>query len=141
STYNVYGNEPMYDETYRQFLGPRQLPPGRSRVDGYDVHRLPTRLVGGYVQMKALTRTVASIRPDIVHSIEIASLPTFELAAAKPFLGYKLFCETHQNVSVMKPYMRNNGAPLKRAGYRLTRTLPTHLASYAVETCYAVAAD
>ena len=23
STFNVYGNDPLYDETYREFLGPR----------------------------------------------------------------------------------------------------------------------
>ena len=34
STYNVYGNEALYDETYKAFLGPSQVPPGVCAVDG-----------------------------------------------------------------------------------------------------------
>jgi glycosyltransferase involved in cell wall biosynthesis len=42
----------------------------------------------------------------------------------------------------MKPYMRHrNGKYLRRAGYRLTRTLPSFLASLMIEACYAVTPD
>jgi glycosyltransferase involved in cell wall biosynthesis len=45
-------------------------------------------------------------------------------------------------MSVMRPYMKQaNGAWFKRAAYRMTRTLPTFLASLAVEKCYAVTPD
>jgi glycosyltransferase involved in cell wall biosynthesis len=142
STYNVYGNEPLYDQTYREFLGPRQLAAGTTQSDGFRVHRLPTRLVGGYVRLDGLAKMVRELGPDIVHSLEVASVPTFELAAWKPFARYKLFCETHQTLSVIKPYMRQaGGAWLRRAGYRATRTLPSYLASLAIERCYAVTPD
>jgi glycosyltransferase involved in cell wall biosynthesis len=142
STYNVYGNEPLYDATYREFLGPAQTDVGTRAVDGYHVHRLDTDIVSGYIHIKGLTRQIRAIAPDIVHSLEVASLQTWELALAKPILGYKLFCESHQNMSVVRPYMRDNNGPwIKRAGYRLTRTLPTYLASQAIERCYAVAPD
>jgi glycosyltransferase involved in cell wall biosynthesis len=55
---------------------------------------------------------------------------------------FKLFAETHQTLSVMRPYMlKREGQHLRRAVYRLTRTLPSFLASLAIETCYAVTPD
>ena len=142
STFNVYGNQPSYDETYREFLGPRQLEPGTRTIDGYQVHRLESDLVSGYVRIKGLTSKVKELSPDIVHSLEFASLQTFELALVKPFAKYKLFCETHQTISVLRPYMlRPNGDLMKRATYRMTRTLPGFLSSFAMEQCYAVTPD
>jgi glycosyltransferase involved in cell wall biosynthesis len=142
STYNVYANEPMYDDTYRAFLGERQAPAGTRSVDGYTLHRLEGTLVSGYVYMKGLGRKIAELAPNIVHSLEVASLQTFELAARRPLSDYKLFCETHQTLSVMRPYVtQKSGAWLRKSFYWLTRTLPSHLASLMVERCYAVAAD
>jgi glycosyltransferase involved in cell wall biosynthesis len=143
STFNVYGNEPEYDKTYREFLGPRQLAPGTTSVDGYHVHRLKSGLVAGfYVTIDGLVKKIAELEPDIVHTLEIASLQTFALAAKRPFAKYKLFSETHQCLSVVRPFMlQPRGALLKKSIYRATRTVPTALASCAVETCYAVTRD
>lgn len=142
STYNVYGNEPLYDATYRAFLGPRKVPAGARVVDGYTVHRLDADLPAGYVKIKGMSAKVRELAPDIVHSLEIGSFQTFELALLTLFARFKLFAETHQTMSVMRPYMRHpHGDWFKRAGYRLTRTLPSFLASLRVETCYAVTPD
>lgn len=142
STYNVYGNEALYETTYRDFLGPAQVAEGTTSVDGYQVHRLPTRLVGGYVWVSGLGRRIAELAPDVVHSLEVASLQTFELAARRPFGRYRLFSETHQQLSVVKPYMRqSSGAALRKLGYRLTRTLPSKLASTMIEKVYAISPD
>jgi glycosyltransferase involved in cell wall biosynthesis len=142
STYNVYGNEPGYDATYRSFLGPPIVEPGTFGVDGYQVHRLPTVLTFGYPRLLGLRRVMKDIRPDIIHALEIASLATLALAFWKFDERYKLFCESHQHLSVVKPYMRrNDGASLKRMTYFATRTLPVWLASLAVEKCYAIAPD
>jgi glycosyltransferase involved in cell wall biosynthesis len=142
SIYNVYGSEPLYDATYREFLGPATTAPGSQRVDGYAVHRLATSLVSGYVNIRGLRSKIRELAPDIVHSLEVASLPTYKLASLKPFARFKLFTETHQTMSVMRPYMREkNGHRVKRAAYRLTRTFPSWLASRTIETCYAVTPD
>jgi glycosyltransferase involved in cell wall biosynthesis len=94
------------------------------------------------VKIQGLLGKVGELSPDIVHSLEVASLQTFELASKKPFATYKLFTESHQHMSVMRPYMlQASGAWFKRAAYRMTRTLPTFLASLAVEKCYAVTPD
>jgi len=142
STYNVYGSEPLYEETYRAFLGPAKTTAGARVVDGYTVHRLDAGLLSGYVDIHGLNSKVRKLAPDIVHSLEVASLQTYRLATLRPRARFKLFTETHQTLSVMKPYMRQrNGQLLRRAGYRLTRTLPSFLASLAIEKCYAVTPD
>jgi glycosyltransferase involved in cell wall biosynthesis len=142
SALNVYGNSPQYREVYETFLGPADQGVASFDVDGYTVHRLPYRLLSGYVVMKGLSRKIRELSPDIVHCTEIASLQCFVLAALQPFLGFKLFTETHQHLSVMRPYLRERrGSSLKRFVYALTRTLPTCLASIAVEKCYAIAPD
>jgi glycosyltransferase involved in cell wall biosynthesis len=142
SIYNVYGSEPLYDATYRDFLGPPTTAAGTRLIDGYAVHRLDAGLLFGYVNMRGLRAKVRELAPDIVHSLEVASLQTYKLASLKPIARFNLFAETHQTLSVMRPYMRHpNGDRLKRAGYRLTRTLPSFLASLTIETCYAVTPD
>ncbi len=142
STFNVYGNSPSYAENYEAFLGPAVVRPGVSTVDGYRVHRLPSHLVRGYVRLEGLAATVRALHPDIVHALEIASMQTYELALHQPRLGYELFCETHQHMSIVRPFLRErSGAWLQRALYRLTRTLPTSLASRRVRRVYAVAPD
>jgi glycosyltransferase involved in cell wall biosynthesis len=142
STYNAYGNQSLYDITYLEFLGPRKVAPGTRVVDGYCVHRLESHLLSGYVVIDGMSAIVRALKPDIVHSLEIASLQTFRLAALRPFVGFKLFTETHQTMSVTRPYMRRkHGEWVKRAVYRLTRTFPSFLASLAMEACYAVTPD
>jgi glycosyltransferase involved in cell wall biosynthesis len=142
SALNVYGNSPQYEEVYETFLGPADQGVSSFVVDGYTVHRLPYRLLAGYVVLRGLSRKIRELSPDIVHCTEIASLQCFVLAALQPFLSYKLFTETHQHLSVVRPYVRERrGFNLKRAAYALTRTLPTCLASTVVEKCYAIVLD
>jgi glycosyltransferase involved in cell wall biosynthesis len=141
TVFNVYGNDPGYKNTYEGFLGPSRVSPGTKRVDGYTVHRLEASAVQGYVRFHGLSAAVRRLAPDIVHSLEVASLQTYELAALKPFRRFRLFCESHQHMSVVRPFLKQPGSLLRKAGYRLTRTWPTRLASLAVETCYAIAPD
>jgi hypothetical protein len=142
STYNVYGNEPGYDSNYLKFLGPRQVQPGSSVIDGYHVHRLPADLFATYVRIVGLPAKIRELDPDIVYSLEIASFQTFVIALMRPRSRFRLFSGTSQTLSVMKPYMRSDeGNPLRRSWYRLTRTLPSALASLAVEKVYAASAD
>ena len=80
STFNVYGDQADYAATYGDFLGPSVVSPGTTRLDGYQVHRLTARVVGGYVMSTGLAARIREIAPDVVHSLEIASLQTYQLA-------------------------------------------------------------
>jgi len=141
SVFNVYGNQADYATTYGDFLGPNVTSPGTTTVDGYQVHRLPARIVGGYVMSLGLASKIRALAPDVVHSLEIASLQTYRLALQKPFARFALFCETHQHMSVVKPFLKRPGSLARKAAYRMTRTLPTRLVSVVVERCYAIAPD
>lgn len=142
SNLNVYGNSADYDRTYRSFLGPADQGVMHKSIDGYTLHRLDSRLVAGYVWIRRLAAKIAQIRPDVVHCTEIASLQSFLLASIRPFIGFKLFTETHQHLSVVKPFLKApNGSHARKAAYWLTRTLPTRMASFSVEKCYAIAPD
>ncbi|MBK7250109.1 MAG: glycosyltransferase family 4 protein [Gammaproteobacteria bacterium] len=142
SNLNVYGTSPDYEATYASFLGAADQGEGIFECDGYTVHRLTSAIVRGYVHIRRLAQVIRAIRPDVVHCTEIASLPAFVVAAAKPTGRFKFFAESHQHLSVVKPFLKQEtGALLRKAVYRLTRTLPTYLASLAVEKCYAIAPD
>jgi glycosyltransferase involved in cell wall biosynthesis len=141
SDMNVYGNTPDYSKTYEAFLGPARVQPGVHRSDGYTVHRLMSTLLNGYVRMHGLGAKVRELRPEIVHSIEIASLQTFSLAAMQPLANFRLFTETHQHMSVVKPFLKTKGHLLKKLVYGATRTLPTKAASTRVQKCYAISPD
>lgn len=142
SDLNVYGSEKDYEDTYAAFLGPANQGTGRFRCDGYTVHRLRSKRVAGYVLIRGLARKIRELQPEIVHCTEIASLQAFQLAALRPAMRFRLFAETHQHLSVVRPYMKDPDGPfLKRAFYRLTRTVPTCMSSLSVEKCYAISPD
>jgi glycosyltransferase involved in cell wall biosynthesis len=142
SNLNIYGNEEGYAKTYSSFLGPADQGTGKFSIDGYFLHRLPSNTFRGYVNINKLYKKIRELSPDIVHTNEIAAFHTFKLAILKPFLNYKLFTESHQHLSVVKPFLKEKRIfSLKKLMYLLTRTLPSSLASIAIEKCYAIAPD
>jgi hypothetical protein len=141
TVFNVYGNQADYAKTYQDFLGPNRRSPGTTTVDGYQVHRLDAKALGGYIVSRGLRAKIGEIAPDVVHSLEIASLQTYQLALLRLVGRFALFCETHQHMSVVKPFLKRPGSIVRKAVYGMTRTWPTRLASLAVEKCYAIAPD
>lgn len=142
SNLNVYGNLPIYNETYKSFLGPADQGVGKFDIDGYTVHRLQSKLKYGYVHYRGLSGKIKELSPDIVHSFAMESLQTLILAAISPFFKFRLFTETHQHMSIVKSFLKDpKGHILKILIYKLTRTLPCYLASWRVEKCYAITPD
>lgn len=142
SDLQVYGNSPLYDETYADFLGPARQPCGHKTVSGHLLHRLPHRLRLGYVDMVGLPALVRSLQPDIVHCFDCFSFSVLRLSLMRPAVGYKLFKECHQHLSIVKPYLKDNSeGGFKRLSYRATRTLPGMLAGLATDRCFAISPD
>lgn len=141
SSLNVYGDSEEYQNTYASFLGAADQGVGRLEVDGYTVHRLGYRMFAGYVSIPGIAMMLRELRPEIVHSTAIASLQSYKLAALQPLMGFKLFTENHQHLSVVKPFLKQRGHWARKAVYRVTRTLPGRLVSAVMERCYAVAPD
>lgn len=141
SSLNVYGNSKDYDRTYAAFLGPADQGRRSFEVDGYAVHRLGFRLLGGYVAVPGMAAALRKLSPQIVHSTALASLQAFQLAALRPLRRFKLFTENHQHYSVVRPFLKERGHWARKATYWVTRTLPGKLVNSAMERCYAVAPD
>ena len=142
SDVNVYGNQSDYEKNYGSFLGPAKQAIGTRSIDGYTLHRLASHTICGYIYIRGLAKKIRELNPAIVHSIEVASLQTFVLAILKLTLPFHLFTESHQHLSIVKPFLKQSGGFYWKKGiYRLTRTLPTKLASLVVEKCYAIAPD
>jgi glycosyltransferase involved in cell wall biosynthesis len=141
TNWNIYGNLDIYDSSYRSFLGEADQGTGTFEVDGYTVHRMPSKLISNYVYTIGLFGKIKQLSPDIVHSMEIASLQTFVITLIKPFFKFNLFTETHQHMSVVKDFLKKPGSHYKKIIYKLTRTLPSFLASFQVKKCYAISPD
>lgn len=142
SDYNVYGNDSGYNQTYKSFLGEAKQQLGTFDSVGFKVHRLESVDISNYVYIKGLRKKIVELSPDIIQVTEIASLNTFKLAMLKPFFKFKLFAESHQHLSVVKPYVVNPKLNFsKNIIYKLTRTLPSYLTSLFIEKCYAIAPD
>ena len=103
-------------KTYQEFLGPNRVSPGTTTVDGYQVHRLDAKVIGGYIVSPGLDRKVREIAPDVVHSLEIASLQTYQLALLRLVRRFALFSETHQHMSVVKPFLKQTGSHASEGG-------------------------
>lgn len=142
SEHNVYGNSMDYVKNYQDFLGDAKQPCEVYSHDGYTVHRLPSRNLLGYIQIKGLAQKIKEINPDIMHSVAIASVQTYLISLISIYSSFIIFAENHHHISVVKPFLLDRKPHLlKRSIYWLTRTLPTKLASFAVKHCYAVAPD
>ena len=142
SNLNVYGDSPNYDDNYLSFLGPADQGVGSFDYYGCKVHRLPSRSIAGYVLITGLVNKIREINPEIVHCITMASLSTYVLALLKPFFNFSLFSESHQHASVVREELKSSKFhPIIRTVYFLTRTLPTYLASFSIEKCYAISPD
>lgn len=142
SELQAYGNLPNYDESYGRFLGPRIQPCGTKSVDGYTLHRLPHRLYFGYVDICGLLSKLHALKPDIVQTINCISTNTLKIAIAQRLLGYKIFTECHQHISIIKPYLRYQTLlHLKRLLYFATRTIPGRFVSLFTKKCFPIAPD
>jgi glycosyltransferase involved in cell wall biosynthesis len=122
SNVQPYFNSPLYSQTYEPFIGPAIVDCGVKELDGYTLHRLPHAFWRGKLRISGLFERIRKIRPQIVQAFDTFCPSTYELALAKPFLGYKLFLESHIHASVFSPTVHLTGMRrrLKRALYAAT---------------------
>jgi len=103
STAQVYYNSASYDQTYRPFLGPRIVPAGVSRQDGYTLHRLPLASDRtGVLIIKGLSDYLSRLKPQIIQTFNVSSFSTYEAARYCREHGCPLFTEAHLHASVFQ---------------------------------------
>jgi glycosyltransferase involved in cell wall biosynthesis len=128
---------PNYKETYEPFLGPRQQPTGRRRLDGYTLHRLPHGSQWHGIYIRGLHRTLSRLRPDVVQCFTLASVTTLQAVACEIALRFKLFLEEHIHWSVFEQPTTWK----RKAFFAAYRTLVGNLLSRRSELCYPIAPD
>jgi glycosyltransferase involved in cell wall biosynthesis len=140
SNVQVYFNSATYKEIYEPFIGPGVVSCGVKEFDGYTLHRLPYAQWRGQLYIKGLLRRLFAIQPQIVQTFDVLSLTTYEAALAKPFLGFKLFLESHMHASVFHPATRRGGIR-ERFNWLVYGATIGHLVSSLSEKCYPISID
>ncbi|MCK4786557.1 MAG: glycosyltransferase family 4 protein, partial [Desulfobacteraceae bacterium] len=140
SNVQPYFNSPTYEETYEPFIGPGVVACEVKELDGYTLHRLPYAQWRGRLRIKGLLRRLFAIQPQIVQTFDVLSLTTYEAALAKPFLGFKLFLESHLHASVFHPATRRGGIR-ERFNWLVYGATKGRLVSSLSEKCYPISID
>jgi glycosyltransferase involved in cell wall biosynthesis len=142
SNLNIYGNLPIYKDIYERYLGASEQPIGSFQIDGYTVHRLPYRLIGGYIFIEGLAKKIESLAPEILQFTSAVSLNICMLALRHKEFTYRIYSECHQHMSIVRPFLKKQqGEYFQKALYYLTRTLPGHFANRVIQKCYAISPD
>ncbi len=142
SDLQVYGNLPDYEQIYGKYLGPAVVPTGTKDIDGYSLHRLPHRIIAGYVDIKGFLPKLHELKPDVVQVHHCASAIALKSAFGKSILGYRLYSECHQHLSVTRPFLRfGKKLQMKRVLYGVSRTAPGFLISLVSTKCFPISHD
>jgi hypothetical protein len=118
-----------FADTFKGFL--EELRPGTiEKLEGYTLHILPHKRVGGYMRMVGLGKKLRSIRPDIVQTMTAIGWNPLDAALYKQFFGYELFTGAHMTASVF-PLARREVPWWNRERLKCTifRTVPGRLVS------------
>ncbi|MGE0088150.1 MAG: glycosyltransferase family 4 protein [Bacteroidales bacterium] len=141
STAQVYYNELNFESIYKPYLGENILQPGKSQIDGFTLHRLPFRTIGGKILIKNLGKKLKEIEPDIVQSFDPFSFITLQGAFYKLHLSYKYFTANHIVASVFPLYHKDKNNLIKKTLFFFTRTMPGKLISVVTSRCYPATID
>jgi len=138
----AYFTSPEYKEIFERFVGPGIVECGVKKTNGFMLHRLPFKLwPRRTLGIKGLIAKIVQLKPDIVHSGGICSEACFELAFAKPFLGYKLFTECHTHASVFPPFIMKIKTPQRWLYWHVYRPWVGKIVSAATEKCWVIGED
>jgi len=138
----AYFTSADYSQIFEKFIGPAVVPCGVKSWRGCTLHRLPHHLgPRRCVTIKGLARKLAEIKPDIVHSVGLWSGVGYQVAAARPFLGFKVFMECHVHASVFPPFIVKIKTFPRWVYWRVYRPMTGRILSVGTEICWAIGED
>ncbi|MEW6400636.1 MAG: glycosyltransferase family 4 protein [Chloroflexota bacterium] len=140
SNVQPYFSDPFYKEVYEPYIGPGIVECGVRQLDGYTLHRLPHGRWRGRLRISGLLECIRQIKPEIVQTFDTHCLSTYELTLAKPWLGYKLFHESHLHASVFAPMTQGMDIQ-QRFKWMVYATTLGRIVSLMAEKCYPVSID
>ena len=129
--------------SYANFDALTTMRPGEEEnFEGFRLHCLGHRQIGGYPRFRGLRSKLASIRPDIVQSFLSIGWVALDAALLRAPLDYRLFTSAHTTASVF-PLANRDSRPFEPARLRnfVARWLPGRLVSTQTVKCYAPTID
>jgi glycosyltransferase involved in cell wall biosynthesis len=143
SNLQIYGGQLEYKDVYEPYLGPAEQPCGELNEDGFVVERLQHFMLGHYIGIRGLKEALLRFRPDVIQATSVVSVATLEALMARHAVIPRspVFTECHQHLSIVRPFLKEQGWSVRKGMYFLTRTLPGHFMSRGVVHCYAIAPD
>lgn len=143
SNLQIYGNQPEYKDVYEPYLGPAEQPCGELHEDGFVVERLQRFMVGHYIGIRGLKEALLRFHPDVIQTDAVVSVAALQVLMARHALTRQIpvFTECHQHLSIVRPFLREQGWSVRRGVYFLTRTVPGRFVSRDIAHCYAIAPD
>lgn len=111
-------------------------------IDGFTLHVIKHRRLGGYMRMVGLRKKLTELRPDIVQTMAAIGWIPLDSALFKALLGYELFTGAHMTASVFSLAKRQ--VPwwnTERLRCMAMRTTPGRLVSLFTQKCYAATED
>jgi glycosyltransferase involved in cell wall biosynthesis len=129
--------------SYENFEHLTRLAPGEEETyEGFRLHCLRHRLIGGHPRFVGLKAKLESIRPDVVQSFLSIGWVALDAAWLKPALGYQLFTAAHTTASVFPLAVRpSSWMEPARLRNLAARWIPGRFVSRRTEKCYAATGD
>lgn len=141
SNAQTYATSPLYEDTYGSFLGPPFVACGVRALDGYTLHRLPLVRWRGRLGIRGLLGALFRLRPDVVQTLDMVSLATYQAALAKILVGFRLFTANHVHASVFPLAAEQRPGMWRSLRTFGALTVPGRLIALATTKCYAVSVD
>ena len=142
STAQFYFDSPTYKQTYEPFIGPPIVESTTKLIDGYTLHRLPLIYWRHRIGMRGLWKKLYLLKPEIVQTVDVIHLSTYQAAISAAFLGFKLFTGCHMHASVFPPANNENKlSHIEKTKLWLSFMLPGRLVNQQSVKCYAIAPD
>lgn len=122
STAQVYFNDPIYDVSYKTFLGDSTVKKEVKEVNGYTLYRLPFVTIRKKIIIKGLHEKLKEIKPDVVQTFDPVSLLNLQVIASKLILNFHFFTANDITESVFPLYTKER-SPFYKFGFYISRTL------------------
>jgi len=140
SNAQVYYGTKLYKDNFEPFLGPGLVECGASKLNGYQLHRLPVIKKKGEVLFKGLFEKLKSIKPDVVIISEHYSRLSKIAAFYKIILNYKFISECHYHISVFPPARGDITLAEKLKWFLYSNTIG-RVFSFLCDACYPISSD
>lgn len=140
STANVYFNQAMYQQTYQKILGAPTVEAGTYTEGGVIIHRLPFSMLHKKLIINGLKEKIATLKPDIVHAWEHATINTLQIVQQKRETPFRLFSGNHDSYLALFTTPKERRRLSKWLLLAIQKPLGWFISKH-IELCFCVTSD